>query len=66
MYEKAPKKEEAGPTGTVCLCGWCGDRFASNSGKCAFYCKNCKTADQRKALKAENDHLRYENAQGVR
>lgn len=41
----------------ICACAHCGEFYGSNSGVCARLCKNCKTADQRKALDAENLEL---------
>lgn len=42
-------------TGNVwCQCASCGERFGSNSGYCALYCKDCRTAPARKKLNDEN------------
>ena len=38
-----------------CCCSHCGERFCANSaGQCAMYCTNCKLADQRKDMCADN------------
>lgn len=59
FYEEK-KKEIASdvPKKVICLCSWCGSRFGGDvSGKCAMYCKFCKTAEARRELKAENDEI---------
>ena len=43
--------------GTVCMCSHCGEQFGSNSGKCALYCKYCKTKPQRQAMCDENREI---------
>jgi hypothetical protein len=47
------------PTKTICECLNCGDRFGGDAnGKCAIYCKRCKTAEGRKQIQEENDKLK--------
>lgn len=43
--------------GTVCVCWHCGERFGSSNGTCAMMCKNCRTAEGRKAIDAENEEI---------
>lgn len=40
--------------GVICVCYHCGERFGASGGSCALYCKNCRTAEQRKAMDEEN------------
>ena len=41
---------------TICECLWCGERFGGDvSGKCAMYCKNCRTAAGRKEVTDANN-----------
>lgn len=43
------------PKGVIGECSFCGDRYAGNqSGKCALYCKNCKTKTGREKIWEEN------------
>jgi len=60
FYEEKKKEISVDvPKKVICLCSWCGDRYGGDvSGKCAMYCKNCRTADARRALKEENDAIR--------
>ncbi len=64
-YEEGTKKskEVELPKGTICLCMNCEERFGSNNGVCAMFCKNCKTKEQRAAMKAENDAIARERAE---
>ena len=59
IYNTMPASSE--PKQVVCLCLFCGDKFGSASGACPIYCKNCKTADQRKKLLADNEAIKKEN-----
>lgn len=43
--------------GVICSCYHCGERFGANSGQCAIMCKNCRTADQRAKMDAENKEI---------
>lgn len=46
------------PTKTICECLNCGERFGGNvSGKCAMYCKNCRTQPERDAIDKENKKI---------
>lgn len=58
-YQEGKKKsnEVELPKGTICLCMNCEERFGSNNGVCAMFCKNCKTKEQRAAMKEENDEI---------
>jgi hypothetical protein len=49
---------------TICECVNCGERYGAPAGsdKCAMYCKNCKTADQRKKVNEENNKIREDYA----
>jgi hypothetical protein len=53
---KKPKGEDL-PKSTICICANCEDRFGSSSGKCAMFCKNCKTRAQREAMNSENEAI---------
>jgi hypothetical protein len=57
--QKKPKTEEL-PKSVICICMNCEDRFGSNNGVCAMFCKNCKTKEMRAALNAENARLMAE------
>jgi len=53
-------KKDDTPTSVICECTWCGERFGSNGGKCALYCKSCKTVEQRRKVREENEQIRKE------
>lgn len=55
--QKKPKTEEL-PKTVICLCMNCEDRFGSNNGACAMFCRNCKTKEDRAKINKENDGLR--------
>lgn len=59
--EQKKPKVEALPKSTICLCMNCEDRFGSANGVCAMFCKNCKTKEQREAMRRENEAVRAEN-----
>lgn len=43
---------------TVCLCLFCGEKFGGDAnGKCAIYCKNCRTKEQRDQMAKENEEI---------
>lgn len=50
------------PKGPVtCLCTHCGEIYGANAGgQCALYCKDCRTAEGRKKIDAENAKIREE------
>lgn len=53
VFNTIPK--DTTPTKTICECLFCGERFGGDAnGKCAIYCKNCKTAEGRKKTQEEN------------
>lgn len=59
--QKKPKTEVL-PKSTICTCMNCEDRFGSNNGVCAMFCKNCKTKEQREAMRVENEKIAAERA----
>lgn len=47
---------------TICECLFCGERFAGDAnGKCAVYCKTCRTIEGRKKITEENNKIRQAN-----
>lgn len=61
-YNENQKKVKAPelPKSVICLCSHCEERFASNNGICAMFCKNCRTKEARQSLNAENDEIKKE------
>ena len=43
--------------GTHCICSHCGERYGSNNGKCAKYCKTCRTKEGRDEIDKQNKEL---------
>ncbi len=60
--DQIKRKAEELPKQVICLCMNCEDRYGSNSGKCAMFCKNCNTKEKRAAMAAENEKFKKENA----
>jgi hypothetical protein len=48
------------PKSTICLCMHCEERFGSNNGTCAMFCKNCKTKEQRAEITRQNKEIENE------
>ena len=59
IYNTLPANSE--PKSTICLCLFCGDKFASALGKCSIYCAKCKKAEARKLMIEENEAIKQEN-----
>jgi hypothetical protein len=59
IFNTLPANAE--PKSTICLCLFCGDKFASASGKCSIYCAKCKKAESRKEMIEENKIIDAEN-----
>ena len=56
IFSTVPKDNT--PTRTICECLFCGERFGGDAnGKCAVYCKNCKTKEGRVKLAEENGRI---------
>ena len=56
VYDTIPK--DSTPTKVICECLFCGERFGGNAtGKCAIYCSNCKTKENRNKIQDENNKI---------
>jgi hypothetical protein len=56
IYDTVPK--DTTPTKVICECLFCGERFGGNAvGKCAIYCKNCRTKEAREKITEENNKI---------
>jgi len=57
IVDELPK--DTTPTKVICECLFCGERFGGNvAGKCAMYCSNRKTKENRVKLAEENERIR--------